>query len=402
MKKLLLLLLSGTLAFGLFFNYTPVAKAYSNVHMIDNAVFDNTGSMTAGQIDSFLNGFPSSCISSNHGFTAPYPVDWYTYGANVSAGTVIRRAADIWGINPQVTLATLQKEEQLVNGSQGCATWRFWSAMGYDCPGPVTHSYPATGGSLTCVAHESNVGFSQQVSHGAWQLEFGRYRSEGDGNLNWDGDGAITYYGFMTQGSRARAIGQPVVYYDGNVTLGNGSTFVDNGATASLYSYTPYLNQSFPGIFESFFGAGSTTGASPFPASAIFRSYFPATGEHFYTQNYTEWQNTAKAGAVAEGIAYYEPGSATAVPVYRLIIPNGKHFYTASAAEKNSLISTGLYRLEGVAFYVEPSQLAGTAPVWRMRNDINGDHFYTISVAERDNLLKSPFWHLDGAGWFGY
>lgn len=402
MKKIIFPLTAILIAFGIFFNYTPTAKAYSNSKMIDNAVFDNANTMNATQIDAFLNTFPNSCISSNKGFVSPYPNDWYGYGANVSAGTVIRRAADMWGINPQVILATLQKEEQLVNGSQGCATWRYWSAMGYDCPGPVNKSYPATGGSLTCVQHESNLGFSQQVSHGAWQLAFGRHRSEGNGNLNWDGDGAITYYGYMTQGSRARAIGQPVVYYDGNISLSNGTTYVENGATAALYSYTPYLNQSFPGIFESFFGAGSTTAASPYPASAIFRTYFPATGEHFYTQNYTEWMNTTKGGGVAEGIAYYSPGSATAVPVYRLIIPNGKHFYTASVAEKDGLISTGKYRLEGVAFYVEPSQLAGTAPVWRMRNDVNGDHFYTISVTERDNLLKSPFWHLDGVGWFGY
>jgi len=379
--------------------------------MIDDAVFDNTNSMNAAQIDSFLNGFPNSCISTNHGFVSPYPNDWYTYGANVSAGTVIRRAADIWGINPQVILATLQKEEQLVNGSQGCATWRYWSAMGYDCPGSATYSYPATGGGATCVAHESNVGFSQQVSHGAWQLEFGRYRSEGNGNLGYDGDQGIKYYGYMTQGSRPRcgAISSQCssadlqsVYYDGNITLSNGSTFVDNGATASLYSYTPYLNQSFPGIFESFFGAGSTTGASPYPSSAIFRSYFPSSGEHFYTQNYTEWQNTARSGAVAEGIAYYEPGSATAVPVYRLIIPNGKHFYTASTSEKDGLVNIAHYTYEGVAFYVEPNQLSGSSAVWRLRNDANGDHFYTINVNEKNALLGSSVWKLDGAAWFGY
>src|SRR5579883_3127206 len=96
---------------------------YNNV--IDDAVFDNANSMDANQIDTFLNSFPSSCISPNNGFTSPDPTGYnpsqgFLFGGNVSAGKVIYDASQAYGINPQVILATLQKEQSLVTGSAGC------------------------------------------------------------------------------------------------------------------------------------------------------------------------------------------------------------------------------------------------------------------------------------------
>ena len=231
---------------------TP-AHAYTNSNLIDDSVFDNTNSMSASAIQSFFNAnYPSGCLTN---YQAPDPQSWSGYGGNVSAAQAIYDSAHIWGINPQVILTTLEKEEGLVSGhgTYGCSQTAFNSAMGYDCPGGIQ---PATG---TCVAHASNLGFSAQVNHGAWQLEFGRYRSEGDGNLGYDGDGNITFYGYMTQGTRPRCSGCASQYYSGTVTLDDNTTLsLANGATASLYSYTPFL-QSFSRIFEQFFGVGSTT-----------------------------------------------------------------------------------------------------------------------------------------------
>jgi hypothetical protein len=247
------------------------AHAYTNSDLIDDPVFDNVNSMSANQIQSFLNQFPNSCLKS---YQAPDPQSWYNYGSNVSAAQAIYDSAHIWGINPQVILTTLEKEEGLVDGAgaYGCSATAYQSAMGYDCPGSATYSYPDIGVSNTCVADESNVGFSAQINHGAWQLEFGRYRSESNGNLSWDGDNAITYYGYMTQGSRARYQGGPVNFYSGSITLDDGTTLtVADGATASLYSYTPYI-QSFSRIFEQFFGAGSTS-ATPYQWQVVSQTY---------------------------------------------------------------------------------------------------------------------------------
>src|SRR5437870_11289586 len=96
---------------------------------MDDSIFDNANSMTANQIDIWLNTyFPNSCISTNHGFSAPDPNGYnpssgYLYGGAVSAGQVIYDAAQAYGLNPQVLLATLQKEEGLVRGDgpYGCS-----------------------------------------------------------------------------------------------------------------------------------------------------------------------------------------------------------------------------------------------------------------------------------------
>jgi len=276
--------------FNLFLIATGSAKADNN-NLLDTYVFDNTNSMTTAQIQSFLNQFPNSCLSS---YSAPDPLSYFSYGSFVSAAQIIKDSSTLWQVNPQVILTTLQKEEQLVDGSQGCANWKFWSSMGYNCPGTATYPYTysdvinsatypnglppdlANGANQTCVAQAKNIGFAAQVNHGAWQLSFARHRSEGDGNLSWDGDNSVIYYGFMTAGTRPRVQGGTATTYSGTVTLNDGNTVtLYNGATASLYSYTPFL-QSFDQIFQNFFGLDSiySNTYNGISYSAVFDSSF--------------------------------------------------------------------------------------------------------------------------------
>jgi hypothetical protein len=232
------------------------AATFDNSNIIDDSIFDNNQTMTATDIQNFLNAFPNSCLKN---YTSPYPTSYTQYGANVSAATVIRRAADLWGINPQVILTTLEKEESLVTGGAGCASWQYNSAMGMGCPDSGACPDP------------TYAGFSQQVTKGAWQLMFNRERAEG--NTTWDGDGDITYGGFMTAGNRARIDGGPTSYYDGYTTIDGTSVYISNGATASLYTYTPHFsgNQSFDNIFTSWFGVTHGTILIQSPASpAVF------------------------------------------------------------------------------------------------------------------------------------
>lgn len=224
---------------ALICNVQPASAAFNKNNIIDNAIFDNSQTMTVNDIQNFLNGFPNSCLKN---YSSPYPNDYFSYGSNVSAARVIRRAADLWGINPQVILTTLEKEQSLVSGGVGCASWQYNSAMGMGCP---------DGGQ--CPAPEYR-GFSQQVTKGSWLLMFTRQRSEG--NTAWNGDGSITYYGRMTAGYRARVQGGATSYYDGYTTIDGSSVYLSNGATASLYTYTPHFhgNQNFDLIFERWFG----------------------------------------------------------------------------------------------------------------------------------------------------
>jgi hypothetical protein len=294
MKKLALFILPvfTLLAAAVFILHpTPAhASPFNANNLIDDAIFNNTGSINAAQIDSWLNSNfgSSSCISTSHGFSAPDPTGYspstgFTYGGNVSAGQVIYDAALAYGLNPQVLLVTLQKEQSLVTGGSGCSTLAYTGATGYGCPdGGTTYSYSGvnlyaingnavTSVSGTCVNTASKAGFSQQLIHAAWLLKFGEQRSEG--NTSWDvqannypengdhwdnsDDPQTCYGGPMTQGTFKRcSTDSSAVSYDGYITIDGSSTHMDTGATAALYWYTPHFsgNQNFDNLFQSWFG----------------------------------------------------------------------------------------------------------------------------------------------------
>ncbi|HJP96898.1 MAG TPA: hypothetical protein VJ843_06045 [Candidatus Saccharimonadales bacterium] len=255
--------------------------AMNNNNIIDDFVFNDTSTMTAADINNFLNGFASSCISPNNGFLAIDPTGYspstgYKYGGNVTAGQVIYDAAQAYGINPRVLLTTLQKEQSLVTGTAGCSVKRYAAAVGYGCPdsgGSYGYSgvnlYTINGTTVTsidstCVNSSSKVGFSQQVIRAAWLLKFGQQRSEGNVGWavikgNWDNsdDPQSCYSGPMTQGTFQRCPSGSTTYYDGYTTIDGTPVHMDNGSTAALYWYTPHFsgNQHFYDIFTGWFGS---------------------------------------------------------------------------------------------------------------------------------------------------
>jgi hypothetical protein len=261
------LVLFGLLAgvAGVLVSAKPAAAAdYSNNNMMDDGVFENVGAMTVGtgsptvdqlqtQIQAFFNGQAisivggrnatlsggSNCLKTYTDVEPTFNGTSWSYGGSVPAARIIAETAIQWGINPEVIISTLQKEESLISGA-ACDGWRYSSAMGYGCPD-----------SGSC--NPKYAGFTRQVLWGSWQLKFAEQRSYG--NTAWDGDGDLTYTGYMTQGNRKRCDSCNTFFFDGNAVLDGVNTHLDNGTTASLYSYTPHLNQSFPGIFEGWFGS---------------------------------------------------------------------------------------------------------------------------------------------------
>ena len=207
LKKLLLLF--GAVIFvlsSISLATRPVSAAFNANNIMDDGVFDNSGTMTAAQIDSWLNtNFgANSCISTDHGFTAPEPIGYsptgpvatggFSYGGDVSAGTVIYDAAKVYGLNPQVLLTTLEKEEGLLDGTgyYGCGVTAYTQALGYGCPdGGTVYQYsgfelysingtPVTSTSPngTCADSAAIAGFSRQIIVAAWQLRYSQERSE--------------------------------------------------------------------------------------------------------------------------------------------------------------------------------------------------------------------------------
>ncbi len=282
-KKLVVFSLIGTFLLSIgAFGSSKVGASVNYNKLIDDFVFSNSSKMTSSQIDSFLNTFADSCISTGAKFTAPDPTGYnpthgYLYGSNVSAGHVIYDAAQAYDLNPQVLLATLQKEQSLVSGDAGCSTLRYTGAMGYGCPdGGTTYHYSGvnlysinghevTSVSGTCVNSSSKAGFSQQVIHAAWLLKFGQQRSLGNTGWavikgNWDNsdDPGTCYAGPMTQGYRKRCSSdKKTTYFDGYTTIDGTSVHMDTGATAALYWYTPHKagNLNFVNIFTEWFGS---------------------------------------------------------------------------------------------------------------------------------------------------
>ena len=112
-------------------------------NIISNATFYDSSTMSAAQIQSFLQSKVPACQS---GYTCLK--DWtdtsrtvaadamcgaYAGVANELASQIIFKVAQACGINPRVLLVTLQKEQGLVTHTWP-SDWRYTIAMGQGCP----------------------------------------------------------------------------------------------------------------------------------------------------------------------------------------------------------------------------------------------------------------------------
>jgi hypothetical protein len=189
-------------------------------NIISDAIFFNGGAMDAGGIQAFLNikgmncqpgpdGTP--CLKNYSQDTSERAADAYCggYGAasRESAATIIAKAAVSCGINPQVLLVMLQKEQGLVQGSgAGLYPRRYREAMGFACPD-------------TAPCNPEFHGFQNQVFSAARQ--FKRYAAHPE---------SFSYRAGRTSN----------VLYNPDTSCGSSPVYIQNQATAGLYIYTPY------------------------------------------------------------------------------------------------------------------------------------------------------------------
>ena len=222
--------------------------------IISDAVFYDSTTMTAAQIQSFLNARVPSCrigyvcLKDYRQNTTNQPARSegcaaYAGRANETAAQIISKVATACGINPRALIVLIEKEQGLISDDWPTSR-QYRSATGYGCPD-------------TADCDTNYYGFFNQVYHASWQ--FKKYRA----------NPGIRQY----QAGRNNTI-----LWHPNASCGSSSVYIKNQATAGLYIYTPYRpntaalrnlygtgdscssygNRNFWRMFTDWFGSTST------------------------------------------------------------------------------------------------------------------------------------------------
>lgn len=186
-------------------------------NIISDSIFFNANSMNESQVQAFLNSVVPNCAGANGwpclknlvtGTTSRAAVGGthcaaYQGAPAESAARIIVKVAQACGINPQVLIVMLQKEQGLVTATSPTER-QYRVAMGYACPD-------------TAPCDTAYYGFYNQVYMAAWQLR--QYTNFPD---------------------RTYRIGEVRIPYHPNSACGSSIVNIRNQATANLYNYTPY------------------------------------------------------------------------------------------------------------------------------------------------------------------
>lgn len=185
-------------------------------YIITDARFYDGAAMSQVEIQRFLDARVPNCVGAN-GLTCLRYAQFDTFDRAPSsrcgaypgatgefAATVIAKVAQICGINPQVLLVMLQKEQGLITATSPTER-QYRVAMGYACPD-------------TAPCDAQFFGFFNQVYKAAWQLR---------------------QYGVNPSSWRYR-IGNVAIQFHPNAACGSTVVNIANAATAALYNYTPY------------------------------------------------------------------------------------------------------------------------------------------------------------------
>lgn len=260
---------------------------FSDGNIISDAVFFNGASMSAAEVQAFLNSKVSSCASGyvclkNYTETttdiAANPMcSAYAGGPSESAATMIAKVGAACGISQKVLLATLEKEQGLVT-STGPSSSRYAAAMGALCPD-------------TAPCDSAASGFFKQLYTGAYL--FKRYTQPA-------GTGAGTSY--STRYDLMYPVGQTssILYQVASQpSCGSKNVFVQNQATHVLYVYTPYTPNA--AALANMYGTGDTCSAY---------------GNRNFWRNFTDWFGSTQVES-SELTGVYAIGTNGNLTLYR-------------------------------------------------------------------------------------
>ncbi len=193
--------------------------------IISDSVFFDFGTMTAADIQRFLESQVPVCGSSSTGMPClrNYKTDtpekiaevgkckYMAPQKNISAAQIIYNISRACGINPRVLLVTLQKEQGLVQ-ARIPSPYMYRAAMGYGCP-------------------DSDPGICGKVWTGLFNQLY-----KAAGQYQWYGDpnGSFTY---LRPGRQVSISYHP----SASRNCGKQTFTLKNQATANLYYYTPFV-----------------------------------------------------------------------------------------------------------------------------------------------------------------
>lgn len=188
-------------------------------HIISDALFFDWRTMTATDIQNFLNAKGSRCTSTSTAWclkdyrvdSVAKPADQFcdaiTPIAHESAASIISRVSTACKVNPQVILVTLQKEQSLVlKTTPSTYQGTYYKAMGYRCP-DFQACDPAHAGFFLQVYGAAHR-FQEYVQQ-PWRFNY---------RVNTTVD----------------------IKYHPNTACGSSQVYLKNAATAALYNYTPF------------------------------------------------------------------------------------------------------------------------------------------------------------------
>lgn len=227
-KRVFLLTVTAGLAAS-FMSFADAQNAHAGVdgwdpgNIITDGVFANKNSMSANDIQAFLNSKVPTCDTwgdqqselgggtrkqwaEARGYHPPFTcLKTYTQDGK-SAAQIIYETAHNFGINPQVLLVLLQKEQALITDSWPLSV-QYRTATGYGCPD-------------TAGCDTNYFGFTNQVQ---WAARM--FRAILNDSPNW-----YTPY----------ELGNNFIRYSTESSCGGSNVYIQNRATQALYNYTPY------------------------------------------------------------------------------------------------------------------------------------------------------------------
>jgi hypothetical protein len=211
------------------------ARNFNPGNIISDGLFYDGASMSAGEVQSFLNSAVPTCRS---GYTCLKDYRQatptraavsgrcaaYIGAANESAAQIIAKVGQACGFSQKAMIVLLEKEQGIITDDWPSAR-QYRSATGYGCPD-------------TADCDSTYYGFFNQVYAAA--LQFKNYQAN---PTRWNHvPGRVN-----------------TVRFNPNAACGSSQVYIQNAATAGLYNYTPY--QPNASALANLYGTGDGCGA---------------------------------------------------------------------------------------------------------------------------------------------